>query len=63
MGYCEKKPYEQGTLSIAKAIVTNKDCFSAIGGGDTSSAIPADIESQFDFVSMGGGATLEYLAK
>lgn len=63
MGFCEKKPFDKGTLEIAKAIAVNKSAFSAIGGGDTGSAVPAEIESQFDFVSMGGGATLEYLAK
>ncbi len=63
MGFCEKKPFDKGTLEIAKAIVANKSAFSAIGGGDTGSAIPSEIESQFNFVSMGGGATLEYLSK
>jgi phosphoglycerate kinase len=63
MGFCEKKPFDKGTIEIATAIAANKTCFSAIGGGDTGSAVPADIESQFNFVSMGGGATLEYLAK
>jgi phosphoglycerate kinase len=63
MGFCEKKPFDKGTLEIANAIAANKICFSAIGGGDTGSAVPADVESQFNFVSMGGGATLEYLAK
>lgn len=62
MGFCEKKPFDKGTLEIATAIVANKTCFSAIGGGDTGSAVPVDIEAQFNFVSMGGGATLEYLA-
>jgi phosphoglycerate kinase len=63
MGFCEKKPFDKGTIEIATAIAANKTCFSAIGGGDTGSAVPTDIEAQFNFVSMGGGATLEYLAK
>ena len=63
MGFCEKKPFDKGTLSIAKAITNNKSAFTAIGGGDTGSAVPHEIESQFDFVSMGGGATLDYLAR
>jgi phosphoglycerate kinase len=62
LGYCEKKPYDQGTLKIATIIANNKDSFKAIGGGDTGSAIPSNIELQFNFVSMGGGATLEYLS-
>jgi phosphoglycerate kinase len=63
MGFCEKKPYDKGTVEVAKMIASNKSAFTAIGGGDTGSAVPNEIESQFNFVSMGGGATLEYLAK
>jgi phosphoglycerate kinase len=62
-GYYFEKPYEVGTLELAKTIVNLTDCYSVVGGGDTVACLPSEITKGFDFVSMGGGATLEYLAK
>ena len=63
MGYYEKPPFNRGTLEIAGGISKMKGVFRVIGGGDTNSALPKEITSTFDFVSMGGGATLDYLSK
>jgi phosphoglycerate kinase len=63
LGYCEKEAYATGTMSIAKAISENKDCYRVVGGGDTLAFLPDNLEAKFDFVSMGGGATLEFLSK
>ena len=63
MGYYEKQPYDQGTLKLGRYIVSLTNCFKVVGGGDTGSALPIDISSKLDFISMGGGATMEYLSQ
>jgi phosphoglycerate kinase len=59
--------YEYGfsgsTSKILKVIIKTK-AFSIVGGGDTVSLISKlKIENKLGFVSTGGGATLEFLAK
>ena len=45
-------------------MVANSKAESIIGGGDTVNLISKmKMEDKFTFVSTGGGATLEYLAK
>jgi len=63
MGFFEKKPFDKGTFEVAKIITQNKNCYSVLGGGDTNSALGKDILNQFGFVSMAGGATLDFLSK
>ncbi len=63
MGFYEKQPYDRGTLELGTIIASINDAFKVIGGGDTGSALPSYILDGMDFVSMGGGATLEYLCK
>lgn len=62
LGYYELKPFDKATEELAEYITTLNKAFKVIGGGDTNSALPANILEKFDFVSMGGGATLEYLS-
>ena len=59
--------YENGfggsTEEVLKAITKSK-AMSIIGGGDTTAIISKlKIESKIGFVSTGGGATLDFLAK
>ncbi|MEK9175463.1 MAG: phosphoglycerate kinase, partial [Patescibacteria group bacterium] len=62
LGICEIGFYE-GTKQFAKAIGKSK-AYSIVGGGDTISAIrQLKLEKNFDFISTGGGAMLEFLAK
>jgi phosphoglycerate kinase len=63
MGFYEKPPYDHGTLEVGRIIVGLSNAFKVVGGGDTGSALPSYILDGIDFVSMGGGATLEYLSK
>lgn len=63
LGYYEQKPFDQATLQLAEFVGNLENCFTAIGGGDTNSSLPQDILQKFSFISMGGGATLEYLSK
>ncbi|MFH0987289.1 MAG: phosphoglycerate kinase [Patescibacteria group bacterium] len=62
MGYLEKEEFEKGTREIAKAIAESK-AFKVAGGGETSLAIEKyGIGGKIDFVSIGGGAMLQFLA-
>jgi phosphoglycerate kinase len=63
LGYYEQKPYDTSTLELGEIIADLKDVYRVIGGGDTISALPKNVQEKFDFVSMGGGATLEFLTK
>ena len=61
MGYLEGG-FEDGTLSIAKAII-NSNAYKISGGGDTVAFLNKHkLFDKFDFVSMGGGAMLEFLS-
>jgi len=61
MGIFENREYSCGTREIAK-IIERTDAYTIIGGGDTISAVKqfSNIE-KIDFLSTGGGASLEYL--
>jgi phosphoglycerate kinase len=65
LGYFEKKPFDEGTEEIAKSIakISDKDVFSVVGGGETIESLAEfGLLEKMSFVSMGGGAMLEYLA-
>ncbi len=64
MGVFEMEHFKQGTLAVAKAIVTAtaNGAFSLIGGGDSVAAINKfKMADKVSHVSTGGGAMLEYL--
>jgi phosphoglycerate kinase len=61
MGVFEEPVFAKGTFEVAKLIAQSK-AVKLVGGGDSAAAISqAGLESSFDFISTGGGATLEYL--
>jgi phosphoglycerate kinase len=61
MGVFEVPAFAQGTFGLAKAVAETR-AKKLAGGGDVSAALAkAGVDSQFDFISTGGGATLEYL--
>lgn len=64
LGFFEKPPFDKGTIEIAKMIAQNNSrLFSVVGGGETVKAIQKlGIENQFDHVSTGGGAMLDFMA-
>ena len=66
-----EKGYTQPTLDLARAIIaqTKKSAESIVGGGDTLAVIAdltmnagESVETDFTFVSTGGGAMLDFLA-
>lgn len=62
MGIFEWPNAKEGTQKIVNAINNNKDCYSVVGGGDTTAA-SENISQEFSFLSTGGGAMLEFLSK
>jgi phosphoglycerate kinase len=62
MGVFELAPFAKGTLAVAHAL-TSGMTFSVVGGGDTGAAIHelGVAETDFGFVSTGGGASLEFV--
>lgn len=63
MGVFEMKPFQHGTISVAKTVAeaTQKGAFSLVGGGDSVAAVTQfGLEDQISYVSTGGGALLEY---
>lgn len=63
MGKYEDEKSAQGTKKIAEG-VAEFEGFSVVGGGDTIAALKKfELLDKIDYVSTGGGAMLEFLAK
>lgn len=62
MGVFEKKPFDAGTVAVAKA-VAESGALSVVGGGDSEKAVKsAGVADRISHISTGGGASLEYLS-
>lgn len=62
LGKYEEEGHRQATQRTFKAIVKSS-AFKVAGGGDTQKAIKMfNLENKFDWISVGGGAMLEFLA-
>lgn len=59
--YEEQKEFEQGTKEILSAVAASQ-AKTVIGGGDAISSTEVFNIKGFDFISTGGGATLEYIS-
>ena len=61
MGVFEWPRFAEGTLAVARA-VADADAYTVVGGGDSVRAIEeAGLADRIDWVSTGGGASLELL--
>ena len=62
MGVFEFANFAAGTKTVAKAL-TKVSGISVVGGGDSAAAVRAlgFADSEFGYISTGGGASLEYL--
>ncbi len=64
MGVFEMEKFQEGTRSVAEAVVeaTKNGAFSLIGGGDSAAAVAKfGFNDDVSYVSTGGGALLEYM--
>lgn len=62
MGKFEEEQYSLGTKELART-VADSPAFSVVGGGDTLSALDQlGLLGKISFVSMGGGAMLDFLS-
>ena len=62
MGVFELPAFAGGTKAVARALIDG-DAFNVVGGGDTGAATRAlgFPDAMFDYVSTGGGASLEFI--
>ncbi len=62
MGVFETRPFDAGSLAVARAAAAC-DGFTAVGGGETAAAVRREnLAGRIDHVSTGGGASLALLA-
>jgi phosphoglycerate kinase len=61
LGIYEIEAFAHGTRDVARALAESGG-FSIVGGGDLDAAVEdAGVSDNIDFISTGGGATLEFL--
>ncbi|MFF2889557.1 phosphoglycerate kinase [Paenibacillus sp. NPDC057967] len=61
MGVFEIEPFSHGTREVAKA-TAETSAYTVIGGGDSAAAAEKfGLADQMDFISTGGGASLEFM--
>ncbi|OGM75133.1 hypothetical protein A2382_04195 [Candidatus Woesebacteria bacterium RIFOXYB1_FULL_38_16] len=64
MGHFEDPGHTLGTERVLIAAANNQQAFKLAGGGDTEEALKKfHFTDKFDWISVGGGAMLEYLTK
>jgi phosphoglycerate kinase len=62
MGVFETKPFDAGTLGVAR-ILAESTGFTVVGGGESVEAIhAAGLADRVSHVSTGGGASLDYIS-
>jgi phosphoglycerate kinase len=62
MGVQESEPFMAGTVAVARAVAGSRGGFTVVTGGDTVSAVHrAGVAERISHISLGDGATLEYL--
>jgi phosphoglycerate kinase len=65
LGAFEMEPFDKATVALARtaaALTKEGSLVSVAGGGDTVAAlVQAGVEADFSFVSIAGGAFLEWM--
>lgn len=63
LGKYEDEGHSQGTQKVFSAVAASS-AFKIVGGGDSLAAIQRyNLEDKFNWISVGGGAMLEFLTK
>lgn len=63
VGKFEEDSFARGTIAVAKAVASSRG-HTIVGGGDTASAInQLNLAHKVNYISTGGGATLEFIEK
>jgi len=63
LGKYEEEGHRMGTEKVFKAVIASS-AFKVAGGGDTEKAISIfGLSNKFDWISVGGGAMLEFISK
>jgi phosphoglycerate kinase len=63
MGVFEDPRFADGTKTVAQAVAASEG-YTVVGGGDSVAAIDGlGLEHEVDYVSTGGGATLELIER
>jgi phosphoglycerate kinase len=63
MGMFEDPRFEAGTRTVGEAVASSR-AFTVVGGGDSAAALAqAGLDREVDWVSTGGGASLELLER
>jgi phosphoglycerate kinase len=62
MGVFEAKPFDAGTMAVAR-LLADSTGFTVVGGGESVEAVKAaGVAEKISHVSTGGGASLDYVA-
>jgi phosphoglycerate kinase len=62
MGVFETKPFDEGTMTVAR-LLANCGAFTVVGGGESVEAVhAAGVGEKISHVSTGGGASLDYIS-
>ena len=62
MGVFESKPFDAGTMAVAR-LLAESSAFTVVGGGESVEAVKAaGVAEKVSHVSTGGGASLDYVA-
>ena len=64
LGKYEEEGHRAGTKQVFEKVIANKEEFKVAGGGSTQEAITLlGLTEGFNWISVGGGAMLEFLIK
>ena len=62
MGVFETKPFDAGTLGVARMLAASS-AFTVVGGGESVEAVhAAGLAGKISHVSTGGGASLDFVS-
>jgi len=63
LGLIDERPYERGSVQVARSVAKNRGALSVAGGGETVMFLrKIRLDKKFTFISTGGGAMLDFLA-